>query len=88
MHIKNEGKRTRAQTSFDIANGMNTGAADIIILGAIPFVCEIKRRHGTKAKTNQHQIDFLLASIDAGCFACYALGYEAALEAFSDWSRL
>ena len=88
IHIKNEGIRTRAQTSFDIASGMCIGAADIIILGSPVFVCELKRRHATKAKTTQAQIDFLVKADKAGCFTCYALGYEAAMEAFNDCLRL
>jgi len=85
FHIKNEGKRTQNQAFFDIANGMNRGASDIGILGSPSFVCELKRRHATKAKTDQDQLDFLLYAQSVGCFACFALGYEAALKAFDEW---
>ena len=88
FHIKNEGKRTEKQIFYDKANGMTRGASDIIILGSPTFVCEIKRRHATKAKTDQDQIGFLLYAQSVGCFACFAMGYEAALKAFDEWVAL
>lgn len=87
IHVKNEGKRTAQQAKIDIANGLCAGSPDIIILGSPPFLCEIKRRHYTKGTTTHAQISFLSKAQDKGCFVCYALGYEAAIEAFNEWVR-
>lgn len=80
-HIRNEGKRTNAQVQKQKAEGMTTGAADIIIPCNPPFVCELKSR-SPRAKITQEQIDYLLQAHELGAFACVALGYEAAFEAF------
>lgn len=88
FHVKNEGKRTRAQYDKDFMDGLNTGAADIIIPGAITFVCELKRRDHTKSRISDQQQDFLEAAERAGAFAIVALGCDAAWEAFQEWRQL
>ena len=85
IHPKNEGKRTHAQVARDKAQGLNTGASDIIIVGAPTFVCELKRRDHNKSTITQQQVDFLLNAQAAGAFACIALGYEAAMLALDKW---
>ena len=88
IHPKNEGKRTHAQAARDKAQGLNTGASDIIIIGAPTFICELKRRDHTKSKITDAQIDFLLNAQAAGAFACIALGYESAMLALDEWLLL
>lgn len=88
IHPKNEGRLVNGQfdaISKDKAMGMTKGASDIIIPGKQSFVCELKRRDITLSKIDDDQIDYLLAAQKCGAFACIALGYEAALEAFNDW---
>lgn len=67
------------------AEGMTTGAADIIIPAKVAFVCELKRRDHTKSQWQDHQQDYLSACAKAGAFTCVALGYEAAWKAFEEW---
>lgn len=69
------------------AEGMTTGASDIIIPGPMTFVCEMKRRDHTRSKWQEGQLEYLTSARDAGAFACVALGYEAAKEAFAEWQK-
>jgi len=87
LHIRNEGKRTRQQIEKEKAEGLVTGAADIILVGSPSLVCEMKSR-SSSAKISQEQIDFLLSAQSLGAFVCIALGHEAAIEAFNDWRAL
>lgn len=82
IHTRNEGKRTKQQTDYLKIEGMVTGAADVICLN---FVCEIKRKDHTQSHWQQGQEEYLLISQELGAFACVALGYEAALQAFDDF---
>ena len=63
------------------AEGMVTGAVDIIIPTSPPFVCELKRRDHTKSTISEDQLEYLYAAEEAGAFACIALGADAAQEA-------
>lgn len=67
------------------AEGMTPGASDIIIPGSPSFVCEMKRQDHTQSKWQDGQIEYLSAAQDAGCFACVALGWQGAWEAFQVW---
>jgi hypothetical protein len=88
VHIKNEGKRTAHQAMKDKAEGMTTGASDIIIPGKPAFVCEMKRRDHTLSQWQDGQQEYILAAINTGAFACVALGADAAMEAFNKWISL
>ena len=70
------------------AEGMTPGAPDIIIPGRVSFVCELKRMDHTKSKWQPGQIEYLTAAHNAGAFACVALGWRAAWQAFQDWGLL
>lgn len=85
IHPRNEGKRTFRQAAHHRAEGMTTGAADIIIPGSPAFICELKRIDHTKSKLYQDQIEYLKACQDLGAFVCIALGYSAAIDAFDDY---
>lgn len=78
-HVRNEGKKTAAQVMSEKAEGMTTGASDIIIGG---FYCELKRQDHTQCKISDDQIKYLKAVNDLGFYGCIALGYKSALEAF------
>lgn len=67
------------------AEGMADGASDIIIPGALTFVCELKRKDHTKSKWQDGQVEYLEAAHNAGAFVCVALGYDAAWKAFEEW---
>jgi len=86
LHPKNEEKRKGKQfnrLAMDKALGMTPGASDIII--PLGFACEMKRHDHTKSKWQPGQLEYLKAVHDAGGFACVALGWEGAWEAFEAW---
>ncbi len=88
LHPRNEQKLRGGQHRALIrqkAEGMTPGASDVIIPGRVSFVCEIKRQDHTKSKWQPKQIEYLTAAQNAGAFACVALGWEGAWEAFGEW---
>lgn len=88
LHPRNEQKLRGGQHRALIrqkAEGMTPGASDVIIPGRVSFVCEIKRQDHTKSKWQPNQIEYLIAAQNAGAFACVALGWEGAWEAFGEW---
>lgn len=89
LHPKNEEKRSGrqfAQLARDKAMGLSLGASDIVI--PLGFCCEMKRQDHTKSKWQPGQIEYLKVVHNAGGFACVALGWEAAWEAFKEWEAL
>lgn len=86
LHIRNEGKREHhAQVVTEKAEGMVTGAADIVIPGSPTFICELKRRDHTLSTLSQDQVAYLRAAQQAGAFVCIALGCDAAWDGFQEW---
>lgn len=85
LHIRNEGKRTVQQAMRQKAEGMVTGASDIVIPGCPAFVCELKRKDHTLCRWQDGQIEYLEACKNNGAFVCVAFGYKAALEALKEW---
>lgn len=90
VHPRNEGQLRGGQFKAIIkhkAEGMSPGASDIIIPGNPTFVCEMKRKDITQSKWQDGQQEYLEAAQNAGCFACVALGAEAAWDAFEQWRK-
>ena len=90
LHPRNEQQLKGSQHRTMIAQkaeGMTLGAADIIIPGAPTFVCEMKRQDHTLSAWKPGQKEYLAAAMNAGAFACIALGHEAAWDAFMTWKR-
>jgi hypothetical protein len=87
LHPRNEAKRTNGQVMMQKAEGMASGASDIIIPGNPSFVCELKRRDHTQSGWEKDQLAYLQAAKDNGSFVCVALGCDAAWEAFLQWSQ-
>lgn len=85
VHIRNEGKKTAQQAAIHRAQGMVTGAADILIPGNPAFVCELKRRDPAKSKLYDEQVKYLRAAVANGAFVCVALGTDPAWEAMQEW---
>jgi hypothetical protein len=86
LHIRNEGKRSHAQLAkIKAEGGFVSGAPDIFIPGQTTFICELKRQDHTKSKWQPGQLDYLEAAMEAGCFVCAALGWQAAMEAVKAW---
>lgn len=87
VHIQNEGKRTHGQAFYAKASGLTTGAADIMIPAAVPFVCEVKRADHTKSKWQDGQLAYLSAAKEQGAFVCVALGADGASMALEEWIK-
>lgn len=88
IHPRNEQRLIGGQHRGMIkqkAEGMTPGASDVIIPGRVTFVCEIKRQDHTKSKWQAGQVEYLNAAQDMGAFACVALGWVGAREAFDRW---
>jgi hypothetical protein len=85
IHPRNEGKRTMQQVQRQKAEGMATGAPDIVVPGSPSFLCELKRLDHTQSRWQDGQLEYLQAAKENGSFVCVALGYEAAMEALKVW---
>jgi hypothetical protein len=85
IHPRNEGKRSHYQVAHQKAEGMTTGAVDIIIPGSPAFVCELKRRDHTQSTWQPGQEVFLRTAQSMGAFACVALGADGATKAFTEY---
>jgi hypothetical protein len=83
LHPRNEGKRTHFQVAHQKAEGMTSGACDIVIPGNPTFLCELKRRDHTQSVWQKDQEQYLRTAQQLGSFACVALGVDAAEEAFN-----
>lgn len=90
LHPRNEGLKQGGQFSTVLkhkAEGMAVGAADVVIPAAPSFVCEVKRQDHTLSHWQDGQQEYLRAALDAGAFACVALGAVGAWEAFEAWRQ-
>ena len=83
LHPRNEGKRSHFQIAHQKAEGMTSGACDIVIPGNPTFLCELKRRDHTQSVWQKDQEQYLRTAQQLGSFACVALGVDAAEEAFN-----
>lgn len=88
MHVKNEGKKTKAQADFDRSMGMLSGASDFLFLGSPSMCLELKRKDHTLSKWQPKQQEFLIKAQEQGCFACVCFGWEAGLQAVEDWLKI
>lgn len=85
VHNRNEGKKTIHQVAREKAEGMATGAPDIMIPGNPAFLCELKRKDHTLSALQPGQEPYLRAAEACGAYVCIAFGWEAAMEAFNHW---
>ncbi len=88
VHIRNEGKRTKRQGAAQKAEGLNTGASDLLIPCTPSILIELKRRDHTQSKIADKQIKYLVNSEAFGSFACVALGAVGAMEAVREWHTI
>jgi len=84
IHVRNEGNRSHSETNNQKAEGMVTGAADIVIPGCPAFVCEMKAK-SKSSRVSKEQKTYLESADKIGAFVCIAYGWEAAIEALEDW---
>lgn len=88
IHPRNEQQLRGSQFSAlsrHKAEGMTTGASDIIIPGCPAFVCELKRKDHTKSRWQDGQMEYLEAAQKLGAFICVAWGWEGAVSALNEW---
>lgn len=83
IHPRNEGDFTPQQIRRFKAEGMTSGASDIVIPAGRAFVCEIKRKDHTKSRWQEGQIEYLEACHNQGAFVCVALGAKGVIDAIS-----
>lgn len=88
MHIKNEGKKTKAQADFDKSMGMLSGASDFIFIGSPPLLLEMKRQDPTLSTWQPKQQEFLIETQKQGCMSCVCFGWEAGMQAVEDWLKI
>ncbi len=65
--------------------GVKAGPPDIIDLGGIVGLFELKRLDRTKSKVSKEQKSFLQAGADAGHFVAICYGFEQLKPAYADY---
>lgn len=86
FHVKNESKRTTTQIKIDKLKGLTKGVSDLIVIGNPTLCMEIKKDNSCRFEDGQLQ--FLEQAQKGGAFACLAIGYQGALEAFHHWIEI
>lgn len=84
IHIKNEGKKSIGEAMKDKAEGLVSGAPDIMIPGSPTLMIEMKKQ-SKSARVSQNQKDYMNNAVDNGamCFVCY--GWGMAWLALEKW---
>lgn len=84
IHIKNEGKKSIGEAMKDKAEGLVSGAPDIMIPGSPTLMIEMKKQ-SKSARVSQNQKDYMNNAVANGamCFVCY--GWEMAWVALEKW---
>ena len=86
FHVKNESKRTTTQIKIDKLKGLTKGVSDLIVIGNPTLCMEIKKDNSCRFEDGQLQ--FLEQAQKGGAFACLAIGYQGALDAFHHWIEI
>lgn len=86
IHIKNEGKKSIGEAMKDKAEGLVSGAPDIMIPGSPTLMIEMKKQ-SKSARVSQNQKDYMNNAVANGamCFVCY--GWEMAWVALEKWTQ-
>lgn len=87
VHIKNEGKRTKAQMDEAKAMGFIKGASDYMLVGNPVGYMEVKRKNYSHKLSKEQEV-FLIEAEKRGAFTGMVLGWEAALDFIEDWHKL
>lgn len=85
LHPRNEGKKTMHQAMRERAEGLASGAPDVVIPGCPSLLIELKRRDHTKSQWQKGQEEYLCTAMKNGATVCVALGWAAAMEAVEHW---
>lgn len=85
FHVPNETHSRGNHHLMRSKEGVKAGVPDIIDLGRIPGLFELKRLDRTKSKVSKEQREFLQAGADAGHFAAICYGFEQFKLAYADY---
>lgn len=85
FHSPNETKAKAQHMQMRAKEGVKAGVPDIIDLGRVVGLFELKRLDRTKSTASKDQKAFLQAAADAGHFAAICYGFECFKLAYADY---
>lgn len=85
FHCPGETKASPQHMQMRDKEGVKAGPPDIIDLGGIVGLFELKRLDRTKSKVSKEQKEFLRAGADAGHFVAICYGFEQLKLAYTDY---
>lgn len=85
FHCPGETKAKAQHMQMRAKEGVKAGPPDIIDLGVVVGLFEMKRLDRTKSKVSKEQKAFLQAGADAGHFVAICYGFEQFKLAYADY---
>jgi len=85
FHCPGETKAKAQYMQMRAKEGVRAGVPDIIDLGSVVGLFELKRLDYTKSKVSAEQRAFLQTAADAGHFAAICYGFEQFKLAYADY---
>lgn len=85
FHCPNETQAKAQHMQMRAKEGVKAGVPDIIDLGGVVGLFEMKRLDRTKSKVSKEQKTFLQAGADAGHFVAICYGFEQFKLAYADY---
>ena len=85
FHCPGETKASPQHMQMRAKEGVKAGPPDIIDLGGIVGLFELKRLDRTKSKVSKEQKEFLRAGAEQGHFAVICYGFEQFKAAYLDY---
>ena len=85
FHCPNETQAKAQYMQMRAKEGVKPGPPDIIDLGGVVGLFEMKRLDRTKSKVSKEQKTFLQAGADAGHFVVICYGFEQFKLAYADY---
>lgn len=85
FHCPGETKASPQHMQMRAKEGVRAGVPDIIDLGGVVGLFEMKRLDRTKSKISKDQLGFMSRSSAAGHFAAIVYGFEQFKLAYSDY---
>lgn len=85
FHCPGETKASPQHMQMRAKEGVRAGVPDIIDLGGIVGLFELKRLDRTKSKVSREQREFLENGVDAGHFTAICYGFEQFKLAYADY---
>lgn len=85
FHCPGETKASPQHMQMRAKEGVKPGPPDIIDLGGVVGLFELKRLDRTQSKVSKDQREFLLAGANSGAFAAICYGFESFKLAYADY---